>query len=38
MWDDIGTTHNAVPDYGDIPRYMRRVQVLNNFDYAKLAA
>jgi len=29
MWDNIGTVHNAVPDYGpDEPRYMRRVQVM----------
>ena len=29
MWDDIGTTHNAVADYGpDEPRFMYRVQVL----------
>ncbi len=33
MWDDIGTTHNAVADYGDHPRYMRRVQVLADRDY-----
>jgi taurine dioxygenase len=29
MWDDIGTTHNAVADYGpDEPRFMWRVQVI----------
>ncbi len=38
MWDDIGTTHNAIPDYDDIPRYMRRVQVLADLDYARMVA
>jgi taurine dioxygenase len=38
MWDDIGTTHNAIPDYGDHPRYMRRVQVLADRDYAAMIA
>jgi len=39
MWDNIGTVHNAVADYGpDEPRYMRRVQVMASRDYAKLAA
>ncbi len=38
MWDNIGTTHNAIPDYGDIPRYMRRVQVLADYDYAAMLA
>jgi len=39
MWDNIGTVHNAVPDYGaDEPRYMRRVQVMATKDYARLAA
>lgn len=39
MWDNIGTVHNAVPDYGpDEPRYMRRVQVMATKDYAQLAA
>jgi taurine dioxygenase len=38
MWDDIGTTHNAIPDYGDIPRYMRRVQVLADSDYPAMVA
>jgi taurine dioxygenase len=39
MWDNIGTLHNAVPDYGaDEPRYMRRVQIMATKDYARLAA
>jgi taurine dioxygenase len=39
MWDNIGTVHNAVPDYGaDEPRYMRRVQIMATKDYAALAA
>ncbi len=38
MWDNIGTTHNAIPDYGDIPRYMRRVQVLADLDYPAMVA
>ena len=38
MWDNIGTMHNAISDYGDVPRYMRRVQVMATGDYAKLAA
>ena len=39
MWDNIGTVHNAVADYGpDEPRYMRRVQVMASKDYAQLAA
>ncbi len=38
MWDNIGTMHNAISDYGDNPRYMRRVQVMATEDYAKLAA
>ena len=39
MWDNIGTVHNAVPDYGaDEPRYIRRVQVMASKDYARLAA
>jgi taurine dioxygenase len=39
MWDNIGTVHNAIPDYRpDEPRYMRRVQVMATKDYAKLAA
>lgn len=37
MWDNIGTVHNAVPDYrADEPRYMRRVQVMATKDYARL--
>ena len=39
MWDNIGTTHNAVADYGpDEPRTMRRVQVMATLDYGALAA
>jgi taurine dioxygenase len=39
MWDNVGTVHNAVPDYRpDEPRYMRRVQVMATGDYARLAA
>lgn len=39
MWDNIGTIHNAVPDYrADEPRYIRRVQVMATRDYAALAA
>jgi taurine dioxygenase len=39
MWDNIGTVHNAIPDYrADEPRYMRRVQVMATKDYALLAA
>jgi len=39
MWDNIGTVHNAVPDYGPHePRYMRRIQVMATKDYARLAA
>ena len=39
MWDNIGTVHNAIPDYrADEPRYMRRVQVMATKDYARLAA
>jgi taurine dioxygenase len=39
MWDNIGTVHNAVPDYRpDEPRYIRRVQVMATKDYAALAA
>jgi taurine dioxygenase len=39
MWDNVGTVHNAVPDYrADEPRYMRRVQVMATKDYARLAA
>jgi taurine dioxygenase len=39
MWDNIGTVHNAIPDYGqDEPRYMRRIQVMATKDYAAMAA
>ena len=39
MWDNIGTTHNAVADYGpDEHRFILRVQVMANLDYAALAA
>jgi taurine dioxygenase len=39
MWDNIGTVHNAVPDYRpDEPRYIRRVQIMATKDYARLAA
>jgi taurine dioxygenase len=39
MWDNIGTLHNAVPDYhADEPRYLRRVQIMATKDYARLAA
>ncbi len=39
MWDNIGTVHNAVADYGrEEPRYMRRVQVMATKNYARLAA
>lgn len=39
MWDNIGTVHNAVPDYRpDEARYMRRLQVMATKDYAVMAA
>jgi len=39
MWDNIGTTHNAMADYGpDEPRLIHRVQVMATLDYGKLAA
>lgn len=39
MWDNIGTTHNAVADYtAEEPRYILRVQVMASLDYAALAA
>jgi taurine dioxygenase len=39
MWDNIGTVHNAVPDYrADEPRYIRRVQVMASKDYARFVA
>jgi taurine dioxygenase len=39
MWDNIGTMHNAVADYGpEEPRLIHRVQVMASLDYAALAA
>jgi taurine dioxygenase len=39
MWDNIGTVHNAIADYGpEEPRYILRVQVMATRDYAALAA
>jgi taurine dioxygenase len=39
IWDNIGTTHNAVSDYTEAePRYMRRVQVMATLDYAAMVA
>lgn len=39
MWDNIGTVHNAVADYGpEEPRYILRAQVMASLDYAALAA
>jgi taurine dioxygenase len=39
MWDNIGTVHNAVPDYAPGEhRYIKRVQVMATKDYAALAA
>jgi taurine dioxygenase len=39
MWDNIGTLHNAVADYGpDEPRFILRVQVMASLNYAALAA
>jgi taurine dioxygenase len=39
MWDNIGTTHNAVSDYRpDEPRLIHRVQVMATLDYGRLAA
>jgi taurine dioxygenase len=39
MWDNVGTVHNAVPDYRpDETRYMRRLQVMATKDYAVMAA
>jgi taurine dioxygenase len=36
---NIGTLHNAVADYGpEEPRFILRVQVMADLDYAKLAA
>jgi taurine dioxygenase len=37
MWENIGTTHNAVADYGpDEHRYMRRLQAMATEDYQAL--
>jgi len=37
MWDNIGTVHQAIADYGpDEHRYMRRVQVMASLDYPEL--
>jgi taurine dioxygenase len=39
MWDNIGTVHNALANYGDeTPRYILRAQVMATRDYAALAA
>lgn len=39
MWDNIGTLHNAVADYGpEEHRFILRVQVMASLDYAALAA
>jgi len=39
MWDNIGTTHNAVADYTpEEPRFILRVQVMASLDYAAIAA
>ncbi len=39
MWDNVGTVHNAVADYGpDESRYMRRVQVMASNDYARVSS
>lgn len=39
MWDNIGTVHNAVADYGPTEhRYILRAQVMASLDYATLAA
>lgn len=39
MWDNIGTTHNAVSDYGpDEPRFIYRVQVMATRDYGSIVA
>jgi len=39
MWDNIGTVHNAVADYGpEEHRYILRVQIMATLDYAALAA
>ncbi len=39
MWDNIGTVHNAVADYGPKEhRYILRVQIMATLDYAALTA
>ncbi len=39
MWDNIGTLHNAVADYGpEEPRFILRAQVMATLDYGALAA
>jgi taurine dioxygenase len=39
MWDNIGTVHNALANYGeDTPRFILRAQVMASGDYAALAA
>ncbi|WP_149535966.1 TauD/TfdA dioxygenase family protein [Siccirubricoccus phaeus] len=39
MWDNIGTVHNAVADYGPKEhRYILRVQIMATLDYAAMAA
>ncbi|TCZ65444.1 TauD/TfdA dioxygenase family protein [Roseicella aquatilis] len=39
IWDNIGTVHNAVADYGpEEARFILRVQVMATRDYAALAA
>ena len=39
MWDDIGTTHNAVADYEPHePRLMLRVQAMATLDYKRLVS
>ena len=39
MWDNIGTVHNALADYGpETPRFILRAQVMATLDYGALAA
>lgn len=39
MWDNIGTVHNALADYGpETPRLILRAQVMATLDYGALAA
>jgi taurine dioxygenase len=39
MWDNIGTVHNAVADYGpEEHRYILRAQVMATLDYGAMAA